>query len=124
MLPGLFPAGVVPVRLELQHLSPLPVVHPFKVHPRADGPVHGVGADAQLLLDLVQQVVGALGVPVHLVDEGEDGDVPHDADFKELSGLGLHALAGVDDHDGGVRRHQGAVGVLGEVLVAGGVPEC
>ena len=30
-------------------------------------------------------------------------------------------LARVDDHHGAVGGHQGAVGVLGEVLVAGGV---
>ena len=47
--------------------------------------------------------------------------MPHGADLEELPGLGLHALGAVDDHDGGVRGHQGAVGVLGEVLVAGGV---
>ena len=33
----------------------------------------------------------------------------------------LHALGPVNDHHGGVGGHQGAVGVLGEVLVAGGV---
>ena len=32
-----------------------------------------------------------------------------------------NALGGVNDHDGGIRRHQGAVGVLTEVLVARGV---
>ena len=35
---------------------------------------------------------GSLGLPVHLVDKGEDGDVPHDAHLKQLAGLGLHAL--------------------------------
>ena len=41
--------------------------------------------------------------------------------LKQLDGLGLNALGGVNDHDGGIRRHQGAVGVLTEVLVAGRV---
>ena len=36
---------------------------PLKVLARANGPVHGVGADAKLLLNLVQQVVGVLGTP-------------------------------------------------------------
>ena len=67
------------------------------------------------------QLEGVPGLPVHLVDEGEDGDVPHGADLEELPGLGLHALGGVDDHDGGVGGHEGAVGVLREVLVARGV---
>ena len=34
---------------------------------------------------------------------------------------GSTPLAAVNDHDGGIRRHQGAVGVLGEVLVARGI---
>ena len=43
------------------------------------------------------------------------------ADLEQLDGLGLNALGGVNDHDGRVRRHQGAVGILTEVLVAGGI---
>ena len=43
------------------------------------------------------------------------------ADLKELSGLSLNTLCGVDDHDGAVSRHQGAVGILGEVLMSGGI---
>ena len=73
--------------------------------------------------DLLAQLEGVAGFSVHLVDEGEDGDVPQGADFEQLPGLGLHALGTVDDHDGGVRCHEGAVGVLGEVLMAGGVQD-
>ena len=47
--------------------------------------------------------------------------MPHGADLKELSGLRLDALGGVDDHHGAVGSHQGAVGVLGEVLMPGGI---
>ena len=43
------------------------------------------------------------------------------ADLEQLDGLGLNTLGGVDDHDGGIRRPQGTVGILGEVLVAGGI---
>lgn len=42
----------------------------------------------------------------------------HGADLEQLARLRLDALRAVDDHDGGVRRHQRAVGVLGEVLMA------
>ena len=77
--------------------------------------------DAQLSLQLLAQVKGVLGLSVHLIDKGEDGDIPHGADLEQLPGLSLHALGGVDDHHGGVGGHEGAVGVLGEVLVAGGV---
>ena len=99
------------------------VVDPFEVLAAADRPVDRDGADAKLLFDLVQQVKGVAGLSVHLVDEGENRDIPHDADLEELAGLGLDALRRVDDHDGRVGGHQGAVGVLREVLVAGGVED-
>jgi hypothetical protein len=38
--------------------------------------------------------------------------------LNSLMRLRLDALGGVDDHHGGIRRHQRAVGVLGKVLVA------
>ena len=106
---------------EVDDLPVLAVVHTLELLAAADGPVHGVGVDTQLLLQLLTQLKGVPGLPVHLVDEGEDGDIPHGANLKQLPGLGLHALGGVDDHDGAVGGHEGAVGVLGEVLVAGGV---
>ena len=106
---------------EEQQLPVLPVVNTLEVLAAADGPVHGVGLDAQLPFHLVQQVEGVPGLPVHLVDEGENGDVAHGADLEQLPGLGLHALGAVNHHDGGVRSHKGTVGVLGEVLVTGGV---
>ena len=37
--------------------SPL-TVDPLELHAAADGPVHGVGADAELLLQLVDEVEG------------------------------------------------------------------
>ena len=52
---------------------------------------------------------------------GEDGNVTHCTDLKELTGLRLDTLRAVDDHDCGVRCHQGTVGILGEVLVTGGI---
>ena len=45
------------------------------------------------------------------------------ADLEELAGLAFDALAGVDDHDHRVDRGQHAVGVLGEILVAGRVEQ-
>ena len=62
-------------------------------------------------------------VAVELVDEGHDRRVAQAAHLHELDGALLHALGAVDDHERGVHRGQGAVGVLGEVLVAGGVEQ-
>ena len=106
---------------EEQELAVFPVVNPLEIFAGADGPVHGVGLDAQLPLQFVQQVEGILGFPVHFVDKGENGDMPHGADLEQLPGLGLHALGAVNDHDGGIRGHQRAVGILREVLVARGI---
>ena len=47
----------------------------------------------------------------------------HCANLKELARLGLNTLCGINDHNGTICSHQGAVGVLGEVLVSGGVKD-
>ena len=96
----------------------IPVIDALKRLSGADGPVHGAGGDSQLLFDFIQQVEGVVGVPVHLVDKGENRDFPHHADLEQLSGLRLHALGGVDHHDRRVRRHQRPVGILGEILMS------
>ena len=89
----------------------------------ADRPVHGVGPDAEHALDLLHEVEGVARLVVELVDEGEDGDAAQRAHLEELDRLRLHALGTVDHHDRGVGGHERAVGVLGEVLVAGGVQD-
>ena len=104
-----------------QKLCVLTVVYALKILAGADRPVHGISLNSQFPLHFVQQIKGILGLPVHLVNEGKNGNVPHGADLKQLPGLGLDTFSTVDDHDSGVCRHQGAVGVLGEVLVTGGV---
>ena len=109
--------------VEGEDLAALAVIDALEILAAADGPVHGIGPDAELRLQLLHQIVRASGLAVELVDKGEDGDVAHGADLEKLSGLRLDALGGVNDHDGGVRRHEGAVGVLGEVLVARGVED-
>ena len=111
------------VALEGDHVTRRAVKDALEVAPGPDGPVHGVGADAQHVLDLLHELEGVADVVVELVHEGEDGDVAQGADLEELDGLGLHALGAVDYHDRGVSRHQGAVGILREVLVAGGIQD-
>ena len=96
----------------------VPVIYALKSFSGTDGPVHGTGGDSQLLFDLVQQVEGIVGIPVHLVDKGKNRDFAHHADLEQLSGLRLHALGGIDYHDRGVRRHQRPVGILGEILMS------
>ena len=77
---------------EVDDLSAAPVIHALKILAAADGPVHRVGLNAQFFFQFLQQLKGIPGLPVHLVDEGKDGNVPHGADLEQLPGLGLHAL--------------------------------
>lgn len=106
-----------------QHVPAVTLVHALKIAVHADRPVHRAGADAQHLLQLLHQGKGVLAGAVHLVDKGKDGNVAQAADLEELDGLLLHALGRVDEHHRRIRRHQHAIGILAEVLVAGGIQD-
>ena len=97
---------------------PAAVIDALELLAAADGPVHGIGLDAELVFQLVEQVERVLRLAVHLVDKREDRDMAHSADLEQLARLRLDALAAVDDHNGGVRRHERAVGILREILMA------
>ncbi len=99
------------------------VVAADEVAALADRPGGRADVELQLVLDLVDDREGVARLAVHLVAEGQDRQIPEPADLEELAGLALDALGAVDDHDRGVDRGQRAVGVLGEVGVAGGVDE-
>ena len=89
----------------------------------AEGPIDREGADAEDAFELIDQGEGIARGAVDLVHEGEDGDAAAAADLEEFAGLGLDAFAGVDDHDHGIDGGEDAIGVLGEILVAGGIEE-
>ena len=111
------------VALERNDAARIAVEDALEVAARANGPGHGIGANPQDVLDLLHEVEGVARVVVELVHKGEDGNVAQRTDLEELDGLGLDALRAVNDHDRRVRRHERAVGVLGEVLVTGGVKD-
>ena len=104
-------------------MAALPVVHSPEILTGGDRPVHRAGLNAQFFLNFFHQIKRVLGVPVHFIDEGKNGNVTHNADLKQFPGLVFHAFAGVDDHHGGVRCHQSAVSVFRKVLVAGGIQD-
>jgi hypothetical protein len=89
----------------------------------AEGPDDRRGLEAEDVLKFVEEVDRAARGPVALVHEREDGHAAATADLEELAGLRLDAFGGVDDHEGGVHGGEHAVGVLGEILVAGGVEQ-
>ncbi len=87
------------------------------------GPGHGRRADLEHALDFVEQLDGRAALAIELVDEGHDGRVAHAADLHQLDGSLFDTLRAVDDHERAVHRGQRAVGVFGEVLVAGRVEQ-
>ena len=113
----------VAVALKGDNATGLTVEHAAEIATAANRPVHGIRIDAQDILDLFHELKRIASLVVELVHKGEDGNVAQGTDLKELFGLGLDALGAVDDHDRGVGGHKGTVGILREVLVAGGIED-
>ncbi len=99
------------------------VHHPLEPPARASGPIEWRGIELQLDRDLVQQFEWIERLAVHLVDEGDDGNVAQPADFEQFQRLRFDALGRVQHHHRRIGSRQYAVGVLGEVLVARRVQE-
>ena len=99
------------------------VDHAPEVAGDADRPRDRRRHEADLLLDLVEQLDRVAARPVPLVDEAQQRQPALAAHVEQLEGLGLDALGRVEHHDRGVGRGQHAVGVLGEVAVAGSVEQ-
>ena len=74
-------------------------------------------------LEIIKKLERRARREVAFVHERENRNASAPANFEQLSGLTFDALAGVDDHDGRIDRGKRAVGVVGEVLVAGCVQE-
>ncbi len=116
-------AGLGAAALQEAHAAGGEIVGAEKIAAAADRPGHRRGVERQRLFDLVQKLERVAALAVHLVDEGDDGNVAQAADLEQLSGPRLDALGGVDHHDGGIDRRQRAVGVFGEILVARRIQE-
>jgi hypothetical protein len=89
-----------------------------KIAAPSDGPGDRRGVERQHRLDLVEQFERVARLAVHLVDEGDDGNVAQAADLEQFTRARLDALGRVDHHHGGIHRRQRAIGVFREVLVA------
>ena len=79
--------------------------------------------DSENLLDLAHELERVSRLAVHLVYKGKDRDMAHHTDFEQFDGLRLDTFGSVDDHDCGVRCHQGTVSILGEVLMSRGIKD-
>ena len=116
-------AVAVLAALEDAHLLLAQVHHAVEVLAHADRPGERHDLHAELALDLVHQDERLLHFAVHLVDEGQDRRVAGAADLQQAARLRLDAVGRVDHHQRGVDGGQHAVGVFGEVLVAGRVEQ-
>lgn len=114
-------AGVVPLEAREPVVAQVPDA--AEVSGDTHGPGQGHGLQPGSLRDLVHegQCVQARAVP--FVDDSDDGEVALFADLEQLHGLRLKALGRVHEHHGAVDGGEHAVGVLGEVGVAGGVQQ-
>ena len=108
---------------EVNDLLALAVVHALELLAAADGPVHGIGLDAQLPLHLVQQIEGILTGAVHLIDKDHHGRRTHTTDMHQLARLRLHSLRSVNYDNNRIDSRQRAVGILGKILVSGCVED-
>ena len=59
-----------------------PVVNALVAAVEADGPVHGVGVDAQDVFDFIHEVEGVAAEVVDFIDKGKDGDAPFFTDAE------------------------------------------
>ena len=104
---------------ESQYFSGISVIDTAEFLTGTDGPVDGTGGDPQLLLDIVQQIKGIVGIPVHLVDKCKNRNMTHNTDLKQLSCLRLYTFGCIDHHNSRIGGHQSTVCILREVLMAG-----
>ena len=82
-----------------------------------------MNAKAEVGLHVADQLEWIATGAITFVDEGEDRHPTHLADVEELPSAFLDAAAIVEQHHRAVGRHQGTVGVFGEVSVPGGVEQ-
>ena len=111
------------VGLEQVELVLVYVVHALELGTYVYRPRQGADADFKLFLKLIEQVEGVASLAVHLVDEDYHRGVAHAAHLHEFACLRLHTLGTVYHYYGGVYGGEGAVCVLGEVLVAWSVED-
>ena len=71
----------------------------------------------EFLFQFVEQFKGVTTFAVHLVDEDDNGGVPHAAYLHQFASLSLHTFCTVHYYDGRIYCRKGAIGILAEVLV-------
>ena len=99
------------------------MVNAFQIPAHANRPGHGRTANFQHIFHFVEQINRFAAITIQLVDKGENRGIAQAADFHQLDGALFNALGAVNHHQRGIHRRQGAVGILGKILVTGGVEQ-
>ena len=94
------------------------IINALELLSLVDRPRQRTHLDLQFLFQFVQQVERVATFAVHLVDEDDDGRIPHAAHLHQLPRLRLHTLGTVHHDDGRVNSRQRTVSVFGKVLVS------
>ena len=76
------------------------IIHALELRTLIDRPRQGTHLDFQFLFQLVEQVEGVTTFTVHLVDEDDNGRLPHAANGHQLPRLSLHTLGTINHDDG------------------------
>ena len=78
-----------------------------------------IGGEADGLLDHLLGALDVGGGEIDLVDDGDDLEAVGDGEVGVGEGLGLDALAGIDDEEGALAGGERSGDLVGEVDVAG-----
>ncbi len=99
------------------------IVYTLEIFPHANGPCQRRTPDIEDLLNLIEQLNRFATFTIEFVDKGNDWRIPQSAHLHQLDGPLLDALGRIDHHQCRVHRGEGAIGILGEVLVTGSVQQ-
>ena len=116
----------------LGDLVPVGTVHQFQpvvdhvvgakeIATNPDGPGRRRDVNRQIFLNFVNNLERVAAFAVHLVTEGQDGQIAQAADLEQLLRLAFNTLRTVNHHHSRVDSGQRAIGVFGKVRVTGGV---
>jgi hypothetical protein len=104
----------------LAHMQPArpQIIGPKKIRPPSHRPGDRRGIERKGLGNLVEQPESILAVAIHLVDEGDNGNVAQPADLEQLTCARLDPLGRIDHHHRGINRRQRPIRILRKILMA------
>src|SRR5690606_31828019 len=89
------------------------VEYALELGPGTEWPVDGKGLDLKHFLQLVEQFKRWTRWSIHFVNERENRNLPHPADFKQFACLYFNPFPGINNHDHCIDGSQNTIGVFG-----------